>query len=203
MPKIVDKEAKKKDIMHAAMEVFSQKGVSKTKMIDIAEKAGIGKGTIYEYYRSKEEIFGDAFMTIYSQTEDLIREVTINQDDPEKKLRRIMELTVDTFFHGGGDFVGIMMDFWSEGIRNKDERILEIFDLNLIYQNYRMGISDILQEGIASGVFREMDTRLTASVIIAALDGLLLQWILDRNIFDPRNATDVLVETYLNGIKKQ
>ena len=66
-----------------------------------------------------------------------------------------------------------------------------------------MGISDILQEGIASGVFREMDTRLTASVIIAALDGLLLQWILDRNIFDPRNATDVLVETYLNGIKKQ
>jgi hypothetical protein len=139
---------------------------------------------------------------VYSQTEDLIQEVTISQDEPEKKLRRIMELTVDGFFHEGGDFVGIMMDFWSEGIRNKDERIMEIFDLNLIYKNYRMVISDILQEGITSGVFREMNTKLTASVIIAALDGLLLQWILDRSIFDPRNATDVLVNTYLNGIKK-
>jgi AcrR family transcriptional regulator len=202
MPKIVDKEAKKRDIMHAAMEVFSRKGVTKTKMIDIAEKAGIGKGTIYEYYRSKEEIFGDAFMITYSQTEDLIREIAAAANDPETKLRRIMELTTESFFQGGGDFVGIMMDFWSEGIRNKDERILQIIDLNKIYQNYRTVISDILQEGITSGVFKEMNTKLTASVIIAALDGLLLQWILDRTLFDPRNATEVLVNTYLNGIKK-
>jgi len=203
MPKIVDKEAKKRDIMHAAMEVFARKGVTKTKMIDIAEKAGIGKGTIYEYYRSKEEIFGDAFMMTYSQTEESIRDITQSSDDPETKLRRVMESTVDAFFHGDGDFVGIMMDFWSEGIRNKDERIMQIIDLNKIYQNYRVVISEILQQGIAGGIFREMNTQLTASVIIAALDGLLLQWILDRNLFDPREATEVLVNTYLNGIKKK
>ena len=56
-PKIVDKEAKKTQIIIAATQVFSKLGVAKTKMIDIAQAAGIGKGTIYEYFRSKEEIF--------------------------------------------------------------------------------------------------------------------------------------------------
>ncbi len=47
-PKKIDKNAKKKQIIQAAMQVFSEKSVVNTKMIDIAKAAGIGKGTIYE-----------------------------------------------------------------------------------------------------------------------------------------------------------
>ena len=63
-PKIIDKEAKKAEILQAAMQVFSRKGVAKTRMADIAVAAGIGKGTIYEYFRSKEEIFAAAFQQV-------------------------------------------------------------------------------------------------------------------------------------------
>ena len=56
MPKIVDKEAKKLDIVHAALKEFARRGVANTKMADIATAAGIGKGTIYEYFKDKNEM---------------------------------------------------------------------------------------------------------------------------------------------------
>ncbi|RMF59539.1 MAG: TetR/AcrR family transcriptional regulator, partial [Calditrichaeota bacterium] len=47
-PKVVDKTAKRQEILDAALRVFARKGFKNTKMIDIAEEARIGKGTIYE-----------------------------------------------------------------------------------------------------------------------------------------------------------
>ncbi len=61
MPKIVDKEAKRKKILEASMRVFAKKGVENTKMKDIAKSAGIGKGTIYEYFNSRDEILQKSF----------------------------------------------------------------------------------------------------------------------------------------------
>ena len=82
MPKIVDKEAKKLAILHAAMHVFARQGVVKTKMIDIARYAGIGKGTIYEYFRSKEEIFNSAFQYFFEDVEQALQQVVASKGDP-------------------------------------------------------------------------------------------------------------------------
>jgi AcrR family transcriptional regulator len=60
-PIVVDKAKKKTDILNAAIEVFATKGVANAKMNDIAIAANIGKGTIYEYFSSKEDIFSTAF----------------------------------------------------------------------------------------------------------------------------------------------
>ncbi|MBN2693554.1 TetR/AcrR family transcriptional regulator [bacterium] len=71
-PKIVDKKAKKKIIMKHAIKIFAEKGYFQTKIIDIAKEAGIGKGTIYEYFRSKEEIISEAInMLMHSWMEKL------------------------------------------------------------------------------------------------------------------------------------
>lgn len=55
-PKIVDREAKRQAILAAAIAVFAEKGYHSTKMADIAQKAEMGKGTLYEYFRTKEEL---------------------------------------------------------------------------------------------------------------------------------------------------
>jgi AcrR family transcriptional regulator len=82
MPKIIDKDEKKAEILRAAMQVFSQKGVAKTKMIDIAKCARVGKGTIYEYFDSKEDIFREAFEKVYYESERLLEEAIGSTDDP-------------------------------------------------------------------------------------------------------------------------
>ena len=201
-PKIVDKPLKKQEILKAAMRMFAQNGVVKTKMADIAVAAGIGKGTIYEYFRSKEDIFAEAYSHIFLNTETRIAEVLESPLEPEEKLRGLMSVTLEEFLVGdGGEFAGIMMSFWSEGVRNKNERIMEIIDLKKIYSEYRAMISAILEEGMAKGQFRDMDTHVTASVIIGAMDGILLQYIMDRDVFSPEEAIAALLDSYLNGVK--
>ena len=201
-PKIVNKEIKKQEILKAAMRIFAQNGVVKTKMADIATAAGIGKGTIYEYFRSKEDIFAEAYSHIFMDTERSIIEVLESPISPEEKLRRFMSVTMEEFLvKDGGEFAGIMMSFWSEGIRNNNERIMEIIDLKKIYSEFRLMISGILDEGIKKGSFRKVDTHLTASVIIGAMDGILLQYIMDKNVFSPGKAIETLLDGFINGIK--
>ena len=56
-PKLVDKEEKKKAVLAAARTVFAKKGLASAKIEDVALEAGIGKGTVYEYFKSKDDIF--------------------------------------------------------------------------------------------------------------------------------------------------
>ncbi len=63
----VDKEEKRKEILKAALVVFSQKGFHKTSMNDIAQKAEIGKGTLYDYFKSKDELFLSLLDFIFSE----------------------------------------------------------------------------------------------------------------------------------------
>jgi AcrR family transcriptional regulator len=200
-PKIVDKEEKKQEILKAAMRVFAQNGVVQTKMTDIAEAARIGKGTIYEYFRSKEDIFAEAYRLIFLGTEEKIGAVLESPIQPEEKLRMLMAVTLESLLGDGGEFAGIMMAFWSEGMRNRNERIIKIIDLKKIYSNYRFMISGILEEGINRGQFRRVDTFMTASVIIGAMDGILLQYLMDPKLFAPEKAIEVLLDSFLRGIK--
>ncbi|MBC8233494.1 TetR/AcrR family transcriptional regulator [bacterium] len=201
MPKVVDKEAKKLEILNAAIKVFAKNGMVKTKMAEIAQAAGIGKGTIYEYYRSKEEIFHEAFIQIYADMHESVSKALKETDDPIEKIKLLINTYLDKFDESE-DFVEIMMDFWAEGVRNKNADVLKIINLNQIYTHHRNLISEILEDGIRKGVFRQRNTKLTASVLLGAFDGLFLQWIIDRSIFNLHEVADELLDGFLNGIKK-
>ncbi len=203
MPKIVDKEAKKMEILHAAMQVFAQKGVVKSKIIDIATTAGVGKGTIYEYFRSKEEIFTSAYTYFFQTMESMVQEALSKEDDPLKQLELILTISLDAFRHIGEEFADIMMEFWAEGIRNKNLDILDAINLKGVYSNYRKMIQQILKNGIEKGMFKPMDTKLIASVLIGALDGIMLQWIMDRKAINLRKAPVVLLDGFIEGIRKR
>lgn len=203
MPKIVDKEAKKMEILNAAMQVFAQKGVVKTKIIDIATTAGVGKGTIYEYFRSKEEIFTSAYNYFFKTMESMLQEALSKEDDPLKQLELILTISLDAFMHIGEEFADIMMEFWAEGIRNKNQDILDTINLKGVYSNYRKMIQKILKKGIEKGMFKPMDTKSTASVLIGTLDGIMLQWIMDRKAINLRKVSVVLLDSFIEGIRKR
>lgn len=201
MPKIVDKKAKKLEIMHAAAKVFAEKGVVKTKMVDIAAEAGIGKGTIYEYYRSKEEIFADTFRLIFDDMETRLAEAIGGTEDPVEKIKNLIHVTAIEFLDHSGDLARIMMDFWAEGVRSKNDELLNIVNLELVYSEYKLLIADILHDGIKKGIFRETDVHSLAAILVGALDGVMLQWIINKDTIDLNKVSEVLIETILNGIK--
>ena len=183
------------------MHVFARQGIVKTKMIDIAKEAGVGKGTIYEYFRSKDGIFNSAFHLLFKTTEQAIGNALSTTDDPVLKLKLLMQTSYDTFLHDGGEFAAIMMDFWAEGVRNKDSQALEIIDLKSIYAEYRQIIISVLQEGIASGIFKKMDVDSMAAGLIGMFDGILLQWIMDRDTINIKKISTTVMDGILNGIQ--
>ncbi len=201
MPRIVDKEAKKMDILHVAMRVFARKGVVKTKMIDIATEAGIGKGTIYEYFQSKEDIFTTSFAYFFESLEANVTQAISSEPNPIKQLRILAELSLKSVLHGNADYADIMMEFWAEGVRNKDEELLKKINLKGVYTEYRALVTKILENGIEQGVFRSIDPTTAASVFIGAFDGVMLQWIMDRKAINLDKIVDFLLDGFVNGIK--
>ena len=92
-----------------------------------------------------------------------------------------------------------MLDFWAEGLRseNKDKG----FDLNKMYADYRIQLQDILNEGIEKGCFKpEINSLVLASIIFGALDGIMIQWILDKSLFELSDAVDEFARITIDGI---
>jgi len=200
-PKIVDREAKKLEILQAALQVFSQKGISNTKMIDIARAASIGKGTIYEYFSSKEDIFITGFHQFFAGYDEMISNAIKKQDHPSEQLKVLIHVSLEAIFEEQKDFIGILMDFWAEGIRSKDNSMEDAIHLKEMYQNYRMMIRQIIDRGIAQGVFRPIDSMAFASFLLAAIDGLMLQWVMEPELFDMKQIAESLCDGMLNGIR--
>ena len=198
-PRIVDKEEKKRQIINAAMPVFARNGLYNTKMADIALAAGIGKGTIYEYFKSKEDIFVEAFEYFMKDMETEVAKKLYKLTDPGEKLIAIIEAFFGSFesFH---DSLYIMFDFWAEGIRKRDKRMEDY--LKKVYHDYREFMAAILDEGKAKGIFREVDSNMIASSILGAMDGLILQWIIFGHGYDVHKALDEFKNMVLIGIKR-
>lgn len=89
MPKIIDNEARKQDIIQAAMKVFAQKGFANTKMADIADRAKIGNGTIYEYFENKDEIFEFVFTHFMESMELAVARSIFELTEPVEKFKTL------------------------------------------------------------------------------------------------------------------
>ena len=200
-PRIVDKEEKKKKIVLAAMKVFSRKGVKNSRMADIAAQAGIGKGTIYEYFRNRDEILTQAFYLTLSEMENNLNSVLRDIDNPEEKIVLIFRTVFESMLQYTDDFMMLFVEFWSEGVRHREADEKRFLNLDSFYLEFRRELAGILDEGIRTGRFVSMDSTAVASVMIAILDGLLLQVILDRKAFDHKGVIEESLKMILNGIK--
>ena len=199
MPKIVDKEEKKARILEAAIKIFAKKGLSKTTISDIAAEANIGKGTVYEYFRSKDEVFSASFMYFMDKVEVIISKRLYRTHDPLEKLSAVFTAWADILDSAYVDYMEIVLDFWAEGIRTKDEFVT--VDLMNYYLDFRKTIESLLDECISSQKIKPVDTKVVASLIIGGLDGLLLQWVMDRNVFDMHDAVQTFGRIVIDGLK--
>lgn len=199
MPKIIDKKEKKAKILEASIRVFAKKGLSNTKMADIAEAADIGKGTIYEYFRSKDEILEASFQYFVDGVENILSSKLIGVADPLEKLSAYILAWADVLDSDYIDYAEIILDFWAEGIRTKAK--FATVDLFKFYDGSRTMLRGLLDECIKKKNIRPVDTNVVASIIIGCLDGLIVQWVIDRNVFDMKTAVHTLAKVITGGLK--
>jgi len=182
------------EIVQASLGVFAKKGFKDTIMADIANAAGIGKGTIYEYFPNKQAIFFDVFGLMDRELENEINNGISSSPDPVKKLKAFVR-GYCRFYENLPDAMVIYIDFWIETIKAQTK--IPDYHLNNLYQK----IISILEQGNALGTFRPLETRLMATIIFSAIGGLVFQWITGGKDFPLIDAADELAETLLKWIK--
>lgn len=199
MPLIVDKHQKRKEILAASMRVFARKGFHRTRMEEVAAQAGIGKGTIYEYFRSKTELFLSLHEHMLGELKGFYARELTGVEDPREALIRFVRVAFETFREWEPFFI-VFCDFWAEGGRGDHQMLLQT-QLRNAYRQSRAELAVVIEAGIARGLFRRADAALAAEHILAALDGLVLHWLCDREAFDLDRMRETLTVTILRSLE--
>ncbi len=167
----MEKKIKRNLMIEAAFSLFLKNGYLNTKVIDIAEEAGVGKGTVYEYFPSKELLFAEVFrlkiLSDYGEIEKLIR----SKMSAEKKLLKYVAFEAKNM-KKFGDSLHMLPDMVMSSDAFKNEALQKtIYDLWVLRFN---AMHSIIKEGIANGEFLPADSELVAMSVMGSLNFFLL-----------------------------
>ena len=200
MPKIVDKDKKKQEISSKAMKIFAKKGFEKTTIQEIADGVGIGKGTIYEYFKTKEDIIVHSILTFFTEMEKAFSEEFTAISDPREKLKRFIVDTVEMGLQDEDIWI-VSSEIWYYNMRGGYGSIHKLFKKFL--NEYRALLTDIFNDGIARGFFRkDIDSASIAASVAGTIDGIGLHYLLDKKSVDMRKAAKEFLKVLLKGIEK-
>ena len=118
--------------------------------------------------------------------------------DPINKLCNIIDAWMNAIVSSYEE-TKLIIFFWAEGLGV--DNVIDGYNLKEVYNNYRFFLSGILEEGISDGKIYPVDTKLIASVIIGALDGLALHWIIGKDIFDLEKAIDLFKKSTIETLR--
>lgn len=154
-------------ILDSAFELFQERGYYDTKIIDIADAAGIGKGTVYEYFESKDAIFMELFKTKVADSYDDLSELSVKEISSEEKIKAYIDLefTNSSKYTFNKNFIVDMM-MKSDALRNREliQSIQQLVSKKFSFLYY------VIDEAIKSGEFRQTDPFLAAISIMGAIN---------------------------------
>ncbi len=169
LPRSGGKEAKAARIVHAAETVIAEKGFSKAKMAEIASRAGVSEGGLYEYFKGKDDLL---FSVMGRRFDNHIRsfDPALYEANPIARLRRFVKLHFMLYCERA-QFLTI---FLTDGIFNKKFYTSEAFDRFLGYLSV---LDDILREGKDAGCVRpDLSGRLFRNLFLGTFCHMSLRW---------------------------
>lgn len=179
----VTDELKRVNILSAAAELFATQPFHKVVLSDVAEKAGVGKGTLYIYFKNKEDLYLSVLLGGFSSLVDRTLDLVDKEDyDPLVDLERVIREIVEFAFKDHHIFQ--VMRTEPVGVDSiRDQWLDKHLELKTMIQ-------DIIQKGIDQGIFVDPDPELTARYIPGMVRSALLRGVdgvdqegLSRHIF--------------------
>ncbi|MBC8503993.1 MAG: TetR/AcrR family transcriptional regulator [Anaerolineales bacterium] len=192
-----DKSKERKvQILDAAANVFEEKGIQKTRMDDIVEKSGLSKGTLYWYFKSKDEIILGIFDNFISKE---IKELETLVSSDESSSARISTYTERIILDMIKllRFPSISFEFLSIAFRSK--YIQKAFKRFLA--DHMEILVPIIQQGVESGEFKEIDATEAAIAIGAVFEGTIALWVYDKNLIDTERHVRSGIKFLVDGFK--
>jgi len=185
------KEARPKELLASAIELFVERGFASTRLEDVARRAGVSKGTLYLYYANKEDLFKAVVrQTILPMIDDAETSVAEFDGHSAELLRHVILSWWVRI--GATKASGISKLILAEA--DNFPELARFYQEEVMTRRMRM-ISNMLERGIRRGEFRAIDVPQTAQVLIAPLL-MLSTW---KHTIAPCDRCDLQPEAFLEA----
>ncbi|HMJ24869.1 MAG TPA: TetR/AcrR family transcriptional regulator [Pyrinomonadaceae bacterium] len=188
---------KRESILRAATRVFARNGYFNSKVADIARAAEVADGTVYLYFKSKEEILHSIFDQNMTEAISSGRVLIEKLQDPGEKLRRIAMLHLERL--GADPDLAVVFQVELRG----STKFMQEFSA-AGFAEYLGLLRQTFEEGQRSGVFRkDLNAKIVSKVLFGALDEMATNWIISKRKYKLAPMADVVMDVFLNGVSAQ
>jgi len=190
------KPEKRAAILKAAVKVFARSGFYTSKVSDVAQEAGVADGTIYVYFKNKDDLlislFEDKMVDILQNFRDALSGIV----HAYKKLERFLYIYFEMIRQDP-----LLAEVFQVELRQSDKFLKDYHNQNFL--DYLNIIGDILHQGVEDGIFRsDLNVGVMKIMIFGAIDEVARQWILGADAkYSLEEAAEQVSKTILNGIE--
>src|SRR6188474_2110548 len=185
---------KREAILRAAISVFAHSGYFNSKVADIAREAGVADGTVYLYFKSKEDILHSIFDRSMEEAIADGRERLRKIVDPRERLRTIAHMHLDRL--GADRDLAVVFQVELRG----STKFMQEFSA-AGFAEYLSLIRATFEEGQRAGVFRaDLNANVVAKILFGALDEMATNWILSKRRYKLAPMADEVLDIFLNGV---
>jgi len=185
---------KPQQIIDAAIRVFARNGYYNSRVSDIAREAGIASGTIYLYFKTKDDILVTLFRVKMAEWVAQVRRQIASEPDAVAKIRRLVALhfsVLETDPHLA-EVVQVELRQGHKFFRGASaHEVSAYFDL----------IAAVLHEGIAAGQFRkDLPVKMAVKMLFGAMDQVATSWVLGKRAYQLSEAAEPVAAIFLRGV---
>ena len=185
---------KREAILKAATQVFARNGFFQSQVADVARAAGVAAGTVYLYFRSKDDLLVSLFERTMREAIAEGRAALEGISDPHERLMRIATLHLERLGRDRDLAVVFQVEL------RQSTKFMERFSATLL-RDYLGLIRETLAAGQASGQFRaDLNPTIAAKVFFGALDEMATNWILSRRRYSLAAEAEAIVDLFVNGV---
>ncbi|MCI0547958.1 MAG: TetR family transcriptional regulator [Candidatus Rokubacteria bacterium] len=185
---------KPQQIIEAAIRVFARKGYYNSRVSDIAREAGIAAGTIYLYFRTKDEILVTLFREKMAHFVQSVRKAVAEEADPVAKLRRAVALHF-RILEEHPDLAEVVQVELRQG-----QKFFQGASGQEIAAYLAM-LATVLEEGVAQGRFRsDLPVKVATKALFGAMDQMATSWVLGKRGYSLVDTAAGVVDLFVDGL---
>ena len=195
-----EKENRRKEILRAARKVFSNKGFNASTMEEIALQAELSPGTLYLYFKNKEELHTFLSIEILKYLADEIQKVLSQDLSVENKIERFQDVFIEVYDYDSNILINLFHLQSGETLQNLSEDVLKQIKK---YSALAHGaIIDVVKQGIDEGIFIDEHPVALADVLWASYAGIVL-WVDSKRLLnDQKDFVKPTLKTAFRVIRK-
>jgi TetR/AcrR family fatty acid metabolism transcriptional regulator len=183
-------------ILRAATQVFARSGYFNSRVADVAKAAGVADGTVYLYFKGKDDLLCSIFDVAMEEFISRARAEMESLNDPREKLRRFAQLHFESLERDRDGAIVFQVEL------RHTTRFMELFSTTKLAEYFQI-LREILEEGQRRGFFRkQLNAKVTARILFGALDEMATNWVLSHNHYKLTSLVDPVVDLFLNGVNE-